>query len=368
MRDFDALSKHDLFEGSRLIARAANGVWLADRMAHPVRRGKRARSIIRAIEAAARGRFEIGAPAEYEAWGTVDGNPQRFVIPWDEFEAVSVEQRDLTAGSFSAGGATKSTTVTPLTLPLQGADVVDAGAIIISNVSQDSVNPAITTKPTFAWQGTESTALANDTAMVVGQIAATPKRGGISLLISHQLNVQVVAEQTGSLVERLVIQCAQEGASLATLAGIGAASQPTGILNTAGVVTVAGGSLNMAALAEAEAGCCAADADDSRLTIFCDPLTRRKLRAREIAAGSGSVWPGRDLLGHRAFVTSRMPANTLLMGDFSNVDVLLFGRGIEVLVNPFADFKSGRIEMEVAVAMDVRVHYPSSFTKITSIT
>jgi hypothetical protein len=368
MRDFDALSKHDLFEGSRLIMRAANGVLMAERMARPMPRGKRQRSILRAIEAAARGRYEIGAPAEHEAWGMVDGNPQRFVIPWEEFGVVSGEQRDLTAANFGAGGATKSTMVTPLTLPLQGADVVDAGANVILNVSQDSVNPAVTTKPTFAWQGTENTALTNDTAMVLGLIASTPKRGGISLLVSHQLNVQAVADQTGSLVERLLIQCAGEGASLAVLNGSGAAGQPTGILSTAGVPNVSGTSLNMPALAEAEADCCAADADDSRLTIFCDPPTRRKLRAREIATGSGSVWPGRDLLGHRAFVTSRMPANTLLMGDFSNVDILLFGRGIEVLVNPFADFKSGRIEMEVAVSMDVRVHYPTSFTKITSIT
>lgn len=92
------------------------------------------------------------------------------------------------------------------------------------------------------------------------------------------------------------------------------------------------------------------------------------MRQREINTGSGSVWPGRELLGHPAYASSKMPSASLILGDFSNIDVVLFGSGIEVLVNPFANFQAGQVDFQVSLQMDLAIHYPASFVKATSIT
>ena len=54
-------------------------------------------SILKAITAAAQGRYRHGAPEEYEAWGCVEDNPQRFVVPFADL-------RDLNTSVGTAGG------------------------------------------------------------------------------------------------------------------------------------------------------------------------------------------------------------------------------------------------------------------------
>lgn len=125
--------------------------------------------------------------------------------------------------------------------------------------------------------------------------------------------------------------------------------------------------MNLSGLSTMEENAVASDAGDSGLTWFASTDTRRILRQRELSTGGGSIWPGNELLGHRTITTSKMPAASLLIGDFSNVDVLLFGGGVEVLVDPFSNFQSGAITFQVAVAMDLKVNYPAAFRKSTTV-
>ncbi|MBI5315039.1 MAG: phage major capsid protein [Nitrospirae bacterium] len=315
-------------------------------------------STVRALLAAAEGRYRHGAPEEYDAWGTMDGNPQRIVIPFSHL-------RDLNTSVGSAGGYVTGTTTKDLTLPLVGANVVAAGANLISGLSENQVHPHVTTKPPFIWQPTETTQVPNDTTTVLNQAAAAIHRGGINYRVSRQLLLQSNAEVA---VSQLLTQLGNDALDLGALNGSGVAGQPQGMFSIAGVQSVSGTSLNLTGLATAEANCVTADADDAHLAWFVHPGVRQLLRAREITAGAGSLWPGRELLGHAAYVSSKVPSASLLVGDFRNVDILLFGQGVEVLVNPYADFQSGRVEFQVSVAMDVLVHYPASFTKSVSIT
>lgn len=312
-------------------------------------------SIARALLAAAQGRYRHGAPEEYEAWGCVEGNSQRIVIPFSHF-------RDLNTSVPSAGGYVTGTTTKDLTLPLVGANVVDAGANLIFGLTENQVHPHVTTKPSFTWLSTETTQVPNDTATVLNQAAAAIHRGGTNYRVSRQLLLQSNAE---AAVSQLLTQLGNDAVDIGVLNGSGVSGQPQGILNMTGPVSVSGTSLNLSGLAQMEESCSLADAEPS---WFAAPGVRRLLRAREVTAGAGPIWPAKTLLGAPAYVSSKMPAGTLLAGDFRNVDILLFGQGVEVLVNPYADFQSGRVEFQVSVAMDVLVHYPASFTKSVSIT
>ncbi len=318
-------------------------------------------SLGRTIEAASRGAiYEIAGAAE--RWGSLDRNPQKLEIPFADLADYST--RDLTGALASSGGYLAATTTDVVTLPLVGAGVVRAGANVITNVRQNTTNPHIGAKPTFEWLSSESSQLSIDNTLVLGQTAVCFKRGGISVRASRQLRLQ---SDLDSVLARLLTQMANDALDLAVLNGSGAAGQPLGVFGTTGVQSVSGASLGLAGLCEMEDLTTLADTEDSKLTWFGYPTVRRVLRQREIATGSGSLWPGRELLGHPALVSSKMPSASLILGDFSNIDILLFGSGIEVLVNPFANFKAGQIEFQVSLQMDVVVHYPASFVKATGV-
>lgn len=317
----------------------------------------------RAIVAASQGRYRQGAPAEYERWGCVEDNLQRIVIPWGHL--VGCAQRDLTIASSSGGGYLAFSKTTPLALPLIGSGLGRAGANFIRGVMQDSISPKITTKPAITWQASESTSLSADTSMTLGQVTAQPKRGGISLKASRQISLQ--AQNFDRTVERLLIQLGNDAVDLGGLNGSGASGQPAGLLNNGNIQAVSGAAMNVSGLASMEENAVQNDADDERLTWIASTDTRRILRGRELTAAGGSIWPGSTLLGHPAIVTSKMPAVSLLVGDFHNVDVLLFGEGVEVLVDPFSNFASGAITFQLSVAMDLVVNYPAAFRKSTTV-
>lgn len=322
----------------------------------PIQPRRSSLSVVKAIVAAAQGRYRAGAEGEYEAWGCVEGNPQRLIIPFAHL-------RDLNTTVGTAGGYLTGTTTKDLTLPLVGANVVAAGANLVSGLTENQVHPHVTTKPPFTWQPTETTQAPSDSSTVLNQAAGAIHRGGINYRVSRQLLLQSNAE---AFLTRLLIQLANDAIDIGVLNGTGISGQPQGLLNMTGPVSVSGTALNLAGLAQLEESCVLADAGD--VSWFSAPSVRRLLRSRELTAGAGPIWPGATLLGAPAFVSSKMPSGTLLAGDFRNVDILLFGQGIELLVNPYADFQSGRVEFQVSVAMDVLCHYPASFAKSTSIT
>ncbi|MEQ1794298.1 MAG: phage major capsid protein [Nitrospira sp.] len=313
----------------------------------------------RAITAAAQGRYRHLAPAEYEAWGTIDGNPQRFIIPFSYLEAQA--RRDLTTGNTYL----TATTAEALAQPLAGAGLVRAGARVVPGVQQNSVQPYVSAKPSTGWKAGEGAALTTDTAFTLGQTSATLHAGGIDLKVSRQLQLQA-ADLEGT-IDPLLNQLGADMADAGWLGGTGAAGQPLGAPNDSRIQSVSGAAANVSALSTMEEGCIGGDADDTRLTWFASPDVRRILRQRELTAGGGAIWAGSTLLGHRAIVSSKLAAATLLLGDFSNLNILLFGAGLEVLVNPFANFQSGAITLQLSLGVDYVVNYPGSFRKSTTI-
>lgn len=157
--------------------------------------------------------------------------------------------RDLTQGSGSAGGVLTSTDTELLRLPLVGAGVVRAGANVILNAKQNTTIPHVNTKPTFAWQSSESSQLGNDNTLLLGQTTASFKRGGINVRVTRQLRSQTDLD---SVLSRLLTQVTNDALDLAALNGSGAAGQPLGLLSTAGVQSVSGTNLNLPGLSSME--------------------------------------------------------------------------------------------------------------------
>jgi HK97 family phage major capsid protein len=236
-----------------------------------------------------------------------------------------------------------------------------AGITILPNLTGNTGIPRTTTAQTGYWLSTEATQT-TEGQPTLGQLVMTPKTCGAYVEVSRLLALQSDAEpflrgHLMGVVGKLV--------DTAVLAGSGSSGQPQGLVNTAGIGTATGTSLNVAGLADLEDDVSAADGQN--LQWITTPGVRKILRGRELATGSGAVWAADTVLGHPAHVSTAAPATTMICGDWSRCVLGLWG-GITVEINPFAGFQSGVRGMRLLVALDVGFTTPAAFSIATSVT
>lgn len=282
----------------------------------------------------------------------------------------TIAYRDLTVASAPGGGyLTQPVTLDALN-PLPPEAVARQAGVRVETLPVPSGAPI---QPVwsdalinFEWLATEASTLTNQTP-ALGAVATSLKHGGVAVKIGYQLNRQSNAIQT---LRNLLRFLARIGVDQAFLAGSGASGEVLGVLNTAGINAQSGTNLAWAGVCAMEEAVTLKNASDAALVWVAHPDVRKLLRQREqIANGGRPIWDGSQIAGHRAMVSTNVPSGTLLVGDFSNVTIVLWG-GIEVLVNPFATnaFKEGAVELGVFLAMDVVVNYPFAFCKSETIT
>lgn len=290
------------------------------------------------------------------------GKTSRHTIPWEEIQgrALSV------AGSAGNLVSAKETDDALLQLPPLSI-ASQAGVRVIRGRQGHITQPVWEIRPAFEWLETEFTQL-SDATPTLGAADCTPHTGGALVQVSGLLNRQSDVLET---LRKTLLQSAAVGIDHGLIAGDGTGGAPVGLLNTDGVVSQSGTALAWAGICNMEEAIANADVDDGALTWVADPGTRKLLRQREAIANSGNpIWDGRTIAGHRALVSTGMPAGTLVAGDFSNATVVLWGPGVEVMVNPYNTngFKRGEVEIAVFVAMDVAINHPGGFAKSQSIT
>jgi hypothetical protein len=156
---------------------------------------------------------------------------------------------------------------------------------------------------------------------------------------------------------------------LAVLTGSGAAGQPLGLAGTGGIATASGTSITWATLAQLRATVEQGAGSDRGLQWLGGYTAHRVLAAREKVATSGNmIWADRRIDGDPAAVTKGSPADSLFMGDWTQLAVVLFGAAIRVEVDPFSQFRTGVVGMRCVLACDTAVMMPSAFGAVSSIT
>lgn len=324
-------------------------------------------SLTRALKTASEGRFRHGAPEEWERWSRPDGDPQRLQLRWqDLITEQDLLSRALSVASSSSAGYLVSSETPSLELPLiPESGVIKAGARVRSGLIGSQLTPVTNALPAFVWLPTESSQLPTDATLVFGQRASTPKTGGTYIRVSYQLSKQSSIESDLRQLVRLMSGIAIDTAAFS---GSGANGECLGLLNVSGVNSVSGTSLGWTGITDLEEASLLANASDERLTFVTTPGVKKLLRKREMATGSGMIWAGDTIGGHRAFATTSMASASMLVGDFSNLLLLFWGPGPELLVDPYSGFKSGRVDFGLFINMDVVATYPAAFAKSVSIT
>ena len=166
----------------------------------------------------------------------------------------------------------------------------------------------------------------------------------------------------------------------AALNGSGSSSQPTGILNTSGIGSVAGGTNGLAPTLDHVIDLKKAVAIDNADTANAAYVTNSKVEAvltklkdgnsaYHLSPYAGEI--GKQQMASRRFeVTNAIPSN-LSKGSGSNLSAILYGNfrdlyigmwgSLEILVDPYSDFSKGTTAVRAIQSIDINVAHAESF-------
>lgn len=237
-----------------------------------------------------------------------------------------------------------------------------AGAQILDVVGNQSI-PKVTGTSTAQWLQGDGSGQITESQITVGEVGVTPKNCGILTEVSQQLTRQTNID---ALLQRELLRSMGSALDAAILVGTGIAGQPLGIHNTPGIYSHTGYTdwedvLGMLQAVE--------EANADNVTWFAPPAMRTFLSSGIRATPTGSeIWNDGKICGLPVVSSTLAPAASLTCGDFSQVLIAMFGDGLEITINPFSNFATGKIAYRAWLTADVSVITPAAFAVATSIT
>jgi HK97 family phage major capsid protein len=299
--------------------------------------------------------------------------------------------RDLSAGTFNAGGATIQTSVEPSLIPLLRNKMVvgRAGATMMSGLVGNLELPRQTGAASATWQ-TETGAPGNS-SQTFDQVSLSPQRLSAVTAFSKQLLAQSQLDVQGIVRDDLlkIVALAQDNAALQ---GTGTSNQPVGILNTqanvgsSGVysytapsVTFASGYPTWTNIVQFEGNVenLNVDLDDNTCAYIVSPAVKAfwKTLAQTDPRATNQFYPkflmeevrtendGRCgmINGYKAFATNQLNAtNQVIFGKFSDLVIGTWG-GLDLITDPYTLAANFQVRVIVNLLCTVALRYGPSF-------
>lgn len=300
-----------------------------------------------------------------------------FAIPFDVL-ASPVGRRDLSVGTFGAGGATVQTTVSPSLIPIlrNKTACIRAGATVLTGLTSNLSFPRQTSATQVQALGESATAGKSNPTL--DQVNLSPKRAAAVVEYSRQLVLQSSIDVENWLREDLL---AQIGIKLDyfLLNGQGAGSEPLGILNTPSIGSVAfGGTATWQKILAFENALATMNADvtDAKFAWITSPAVRTAWKGIAVAltgattVSAKALWEkspladgtGEGLVNdYRAIPTNQVLNNGVIFGNWKEAILGMFGKGIDILVNPYSRDTDGVVRLTASSYADVGIRHPVSF-------
>jgi len=219
----------------------------------------------------------------------------------------------------------------------------------------------------------------DESSPTVGQITFSPKRVGGFVEYSKQL----VMQENGYGIEGIIRNDLATRIALAMELGVingGGTNEPTGILGTAGIGSVAGGTNGLAPtldhLIALETAVALLDADVGSMGYLTNVAVRGKLKRTPIEAGTSAerIWGSASntmLNGYNVAVTNQVPSNltkgsasgtcsAIIFGNFADLVVAQWG-GIDIQVNPYIKDTEGLVRITADAYYDSGIRRAASF-------
>ena len=336
-------------------------------------------SFMRAINALANpGDRKAQAEAAFErecsdAFAGKNGrSAQGFFVP------VEVQRRDLevsTANS-STGGKLVATDLVSFIDALRNKMVVTGlGAQMLSGLVGSIAIPRQTAGATAYWVA-ESGA-PTESQQTIDQVTMNPKTVGAFTDISRKLMLQSSIDVEAFVRNDLATVLAL-AIDLAAINGSGSNNQPTGILATSGIGSVAGGTNGaaptLANMIDLETAVSVANADVGSLAYLTNAKVRGKLKQtfKNATYGDVPVWgDGNMVNGYNAAVSNQVPSNltkgtasgvcsAVLFGNFADLIIGQWG-ALDLMVDPYTNSTSGTVRVVALQDVDVAVRHAESF-------
>ena len=295
--------------------------------------------------------------------------------------------RDYVKGTASAGGNLVGTDH----LPSEFVDVLRAksvvselGARTLPGLIGDVSIPTRTAGAT-AYFVAESGSITESTG-TFGTITMSPKVMGAFSKFSHLMKLQSTPELEAIIRDDFVSTLATKLDSVALNGG--GSNEPTGILQTSGIGSVAigtnGGAITLDKVLDLKQTVAVDNADVESCAFVTNTAVENALAklkdgnsAYHLSPYAGAI--GQQQIANRAFmVSNNVPSNltkgsssgvcsAMIYGNFSDVLIGLFG-STEILVDPYTLSQTGVTSVRILQAVDVKVRHPESFGAIVDIT
>ena len=348
----------DRVEYLRSLERAAPADHVGDSHNKDFEKLKRSVSVQNIIQAQIAGRSLSGAELEYnkEAEKRSGKKAQGAFIPFDALETRATNNTtsasDLVAANHRPQdyiGALRSSNI-----------VRQMGVRTLTGLSGDVVIPKYGTGLSLGWVGEEEAV--PESNMTFDSITLTPKHTGGKTEMSRQL-IQQSSPDIESLIREDLSFLVAQNIDKAIIAGTGV-KDPLGILNTLGVLTGAIPDTWQEVLALIQL---IEDQNITNLKWLGTSTTKTTLAGIEKSTGTGQFLYQNGQVAELPFnVSANMPANKLILGDFSQVLLGVWSE-IDILVNPYAEpaYSRGGVQVRAMATCDVAVRHPKAFLVAT---
>ncbi len=271
------------------------------------------------------------------------------------------------------------------------ARVMSLGARMLSGLVGNVAIPRQDTATASYWVSPEGTDVTEAEA-VFDLITMTPHTIGARSQITRQMLMQSTPD-IEMLVRDDLAAVLGLGIDLAAISGTGAGGQPTGILNRAGIGSVAmgvnGGPITIDALIALETSLMTQNVDENDLNYLTNAKQVGALKTLKDASGRylWTQYPGvfgqrtptpGEINGYPVARSNQVPSN-LTKGTGTNLSAAIFANWselfigewgvLEILPNPYgAGFNSGSVDIRALQSVDINLRHVASFAAITDAT
>lgn len=260
--------------------------------------------------------------------------------------------------------------------------VMGMGARMISGLKGDVAIPALNTKTAAAFVSENNAP--TEGAPTFRQVTMSPKTLAAYVDISRKLMMQsdpsvdqIIRDDITRNFAVKIDEVAIEG---------GGANEPTGILGTNGIGSVAmgtnGGAISYAKLVDLEREVAIDNALTGRLAYLTNPKVvgamRKTSRQTSGVEGNFILNDTNTVLGYPVVSTTNVPSDltkgsssgvcsAVIFGNFNELLVAMWG-GLDILVDPYSGSAAGTTRIAMFQDIDVAVRHAESFAAIKDVT
>jgi HK97 family phage major capsid protein/HK97 family phage prohead protease len=232
------------------------------------------------------------------------------------------------------------------------------GARVLSGLAGNVEVPKLKASATAGWVAENTALTISDPAFE--KITLVPKHVGCLAEYSRNLLLQS-SPDIEELLRDDFAKVLAEAVDLAAIAGTGG-TQPTGILQTAGIGTATGGA-TWATVIELIAAVEAANVTGTGFLTNSAVVAALRKASKVATTDSVMVMEGPNTLaGYPVAVSNLVPAQTIIFGAWTDL-FLAYWSELDLLVNPYESvaYSKGNVQLRGFISMDVAVRHPQSF-------